>query len=234
LIIGGSFFWIHRRRVTRQIALIKAQAALNAERTRIAQDLHDEIGADLTNISILSTLACQTGIEKAQRAKHCLEAANAARQTIRAFDEILWSVNPKNDTLHSLSDYICRYAEETLASAGINYRFHLDESFPSMLLPPNCRHGLLLAVKEALHNVIKHASAKRVDIQCGMETERVFLVRVADNGCGLDLSARATVPHRREGLGLENLRRRLEELGGECRIESAPGQGTQVTFRLPL
>ena len=214
---------------------MKAQAALEAERTRIACDLHDEIGANLTHISILSTLASQSVTENPQGARqHCAEAAQVSQQTIRAFDEILWSVNPRNDTLHSLSHYICRYAEETLAPAGIAHHFDLDESFPNLLLPPNCRYGLLLAVKEVLHNVIKHASASRVEIKCGMENERLYLVRVADNGRGIGSRVEAAVSSRREGLGLESLRRRMAELGGTCVIESPPEGGTMVTLRLPL
>ena len=235
LAIGGVFFWRHRLRVLRQLAAIKAQAALAGERTRIARDLHDEIGANLTNISILSTLAAQSASDLAPATKQqCIEAASVAQQTIRAFDEILWSVNPKNDTLHSLSHYICRYAEETLGPAGISYRFELDETFPNLPLPPNCRHSLLLAVKEVLHNILKHAAAKNVSIKCGMETERLFFVRLTDDGCGMELNGVGVAPTGRQGLGLENLRHRLKELGGECLIESGPGKGTQVTFRLTL
>lgn len=102
---------------------MKAQAALAAERTRIARDLHHEIGANLTHISIVSTLASESVLAHPQNSKqHCVEAASVAQQTIRAFDEILWSVNPKNDTLHSLSHYLCRYAEETLRPAEISCR----------------------------------------------------------------------------------------------------------------
>jgi signal transduction histidine kinase len=235
LVGGGTWFWIHRRRVTRQMAAMRAKAALDSERARIARDLHDEIGANLAHISILSTLASDSVSARPQTARqHSSEAASVAQQTIRAFDEILWSVNPKNDTLLSLSHYICRHAEEVLVPAGIACHFKLAESYPDLLLPPNCRHGLLLAVKEALHNVIKHAHARKVEIQCVMEAERVFLVRVVDDGCGMVLPVVKTVSKGRQGQGLENLDRRLKELGGDCVIHSAPGQGTQVTFRLPL
>lgn len=235
LTIGGLLFWMHRRRVARQMAEMKAQAALDAERTRIARDLHDEIGANLTHISILSTLASQAIKAQPESAQqHNAEAASVAQQTIRAFDEILWSVNPKNDTLLSLSHYICRYAEELLSPAGIAHHFDLAESYPNLLVPPNCRHGLLLAVKEVIHNIIKHAAAKKVDIKCAMETDRLFFVRVTDDGQGMGSAAGAPVPNRRQGQGLENLARRMSELGGECSIESKPGQGTGVTLRLPL
>lgn len=232
---GGIWFRIHRQRVARQMEAMKAQAALDSERRRIARDLHDEIGANLTHISILSTLVSQVVREKPQHAQqHSQEAAKVAQQTIRAFDEILWSVNPKNDTPLSLGHYICRYAEENLTPAGINCRFELDETFPELLLPPNSRHGLLLVVKEVLHNIIKHAAAKRVVIQCHVEGQRLFVVRVKDDGCGMDLRATPPASGHRQGQGLQNLRARLQELGGECLVESEPGRGTEVSFRLPL
>jgi signal transduction histidine kinase len=231
---GGGLFWMHRRRVGRQVAAMTAQAVLEAERARIACDLHDEIGANLTHISILSTLASQSATENPQSARQqSAEAALVSQQTIRAFDEILWSVNPKNDTLHSLSHYICRYAEETLAPAGIAHHFDLDESFPNLLLPPNCRHGILLAVKETLHNIVKHASASRVEIKCGMENGRQYLVRVTDKGRGIDPRA-AAGSGKREGLGLESLHRRMTELGGTCVIECPSHGGTAVTLCLPI
>lgn len=232
---GGAAFWIHRRRVAVQMAAMQAQAALDAERGRIARDLHDEIGANLTHISILSTLASQSVTKQPQNAlQHNLEAASVAQQTIRAFDEILWSVNPKNDTLVSLSHYLCRYAEEMLAPAGMVHHFVLPESYPNRLVPPNSRHGFLLAVKEVLHNVIKHSRAKKVEIRCSVEAEQAFVVQIRDDGCGMVLPRPPGPDGAREGQGLENLKRRLQELGGDCLIESQPGHGTQVVLRLPL
>jgi len=162
-----------------------------------------------------------------------LPDAEVARRTILAFDEILWSINPKNDTLQSLSHFICRSVEEILAPAGVAYHFALDESFPEREVPPHRRHGLLLAVKEALHNIIKHAGATRVEVQCSMDSG-AFVVRVADDGCGFDPQASRTAARRRQGSGLENMRRRLAELGGEWCLESRVGGGTQVVFRMPL
>ncbi|MCE9609013.1 MAG: ATP-binding protein [Chthoniobacter sp.] len=210
---------------------LQRQHALDEERARIARDLHDEIGANLTHISILSTLAAKPAATDARA--HHVEVANVARQTILAFDEILWSVNPRNDTLQSLSHYLCRRTEEILAPAQVAHHFSLDESLPERIVPPQCRHGLLLAVKEALHNILKHARATCVEVQCTMDGG-AFVVRVADNGCGFDPQTVAAAPPGRQGHGLENMRRRLAELGGSCHLESHPGGGTRITFRLPL
>ena len=209
------------------------QHALDQERVRIARDLHDEIGANLSHISILSSLAAKPGTAPDTSRAHNSEVANVARQTILAFDEILWSINPKNDSLQSLSHFICRRTEEILAPAKLACQFELDESFPNRFVPPQRRHGLLLAVKEALHNILKHAGATRVELRCMMDAA-VFVVLMSDNGCGFDPQAVASATQRRQGHGLENMRRRLAELGGECRLESSAGNGTRITFRLPL
>jgi signal transduction histidine kinase len=149
-----------------------------------------------------------------------------------AFDEILWSINPKNDTLQSLSHFICRRTEEILTPANLAYQFALDESLPDRSVPPHRRHGLLLAVKEALHNILKHAGASRVELQCAMDGE-VFVVRMTDNGCGFDPRG-VPAAQGRHGHGLDNMRRRLAELGGECHLTSSVGGGTRIIFRLPL
>lgn len=207
------------------------QHALGQERARIARDLHDEIGANLSHISILSSLAAKPGTAVETSRQHNSEVASVARQTILAFDEILWSINPSNDTLQSLSHFLCRRTEEILAPANVTYQFTLDEALPDRLVPPQRRHGLLLAVKEALHNILKHAAASRVELQCTMDGE-VFVVCVADNGRGFDVHAMPAAQGR-HGHGLDNMRRRLAELGGECHLASSLGGGTRITFRLP-
>ncbi len=212
---------------------LQRQHALDRERARIARDLHDEIGANLSHISILSSLAAKPGTAAEISSQHNTEVATVARQTILAFDEILWSINPRNDTLQSLSHFICRRTEEILAPANLTYQFELDETFPDRFVPPQRRHGLVLAVKEALHNILKHASATRVELRCAMEGND-FVVVVADNGRGFDPQAPATGDQSRQGHGLDNMRRRLAELGGECHLHSRMGSGTRVTFRVPL
>jgi signal transduction histidine kinase len=225
LLFGGWRYVIGLR-------LQRAQVLVE-ERARIARDLHDEIGANLSHMSILSTLAAKPTTDAAVSRQHNLEVAGVARQTIRAFDEILWSINPKNDTLQSLSHYICRSAEEILTSAQATMQFTLDESFPDKAVPPRHRHGVLLAVKEALHNILKHAGASRVQVHCTMEGG-AFVVRVADDGRGFDLQTVRADAGGRQGHGLENMRQRLTELGGACHLESQTGRGTSITFRLPL
>ena len=233
LAIGSGMLW-SRRRAARQLARMKAENSLAEERARIARDLHDEIGANLTHISILSTLAAEPATGPEISRQHNAEVASCARETIQAFDEILWSVNPKNDTLPSLCHYVCRRAEEMLAPAGLTYRFHVQDPMPDLPLPPNSRHQLMLAVKETLHNILKHARARHVQVRCELENHRRLRIQIQDDGCGFAPSAIRPTPGQRRGMGLEDIRHRLTSMGGECHIDSTPGQGTRVTFLLPL
>jgi len=233
LAIGSGMLW-SRRRAARQLARLKAETALAEERARIARDLHDEIGANLTHISILSTLASEAATGPETSRQHNKEVASCARETIQAFDEILWSVNPRNDTLPSLCHYLCRRAEEMLAPAGVGHRFHLQDPMPDLPLPPNSRHQVLLAVKESLHNILKHAKAQQVQLRCELDDQGRLRIEIRDDGCGFDPTIISTTPGRRRGMGLEDLRHRLTVLGGECHIESKPGEGTRVIFLLSL
>jgi len=232
-LVGGFVLLWFRRRYHFQIERLELLRAMERERSRIAADLHDEIGANLTHISILSTLAAKQETNSEISHQHNAEVTSVARQTIQAFDEILWSVNPKNDTLKSLSHFICRRTEEILAPAKILYHFSLDEAIPDSTVSPQRRHGLLLAVKEALHNILKHAKATRVEVTCTVKNGQ-FVVIVSDNGCGFDPAALPVGMKGRKGQGIENMRRRLKDLGGECSIEHQPEGGTQIIFRLPV
>lgn len=233
LLLGGLILFGLRRRYQFKIERLELFRAMEKERTRIAADLHDEIGANLTHISILSSLAAKPATESEIARQHNVEVTSVARQTILAFDEILWSVNPKNDTLHSLSHYICRRTEEILGPAKIAYHFALAEAIPESPVSPQRRYGLLLAVKEALHNILKHARASRVTVQCEMDG-KIFVVNMSDNGRGFDPACIRSGAQGRKGHGVENMRQRLAELGGECRIESRVAGGTQISFRLPI
>ena len=154
-------------------------------------------------------------------------------QAILAFDEILcWSVRA---TTRCKASATTSAAAPRKSSRPHRWRtiFPPDESLPERIVPPQRRHELRLAVKEALHNILTHARATRVEVQCTMDGG-TFVVRVADNGCGSDPQTVAAAPSGGQGHGLENMRRRLAELGGSCHLESRPGDGTRITFRLPL
>ena len=211
---------------------LEREHALEQERTRIAGDIHDEVGANLTQISILSSLAARSATDSETARGYSREVNDVARQTIQSLEEIVWSINPKRDSLISVAHFICRRAEELMDAANVSCRNTIDVALPERQMKPRRRHGLLLAVKEALHNILKHAEASHVQVSCLMDG-KVFEVSVGDDGCGYDQDALPGALGRR-GNGLDNMHRRLSEIEGECIITSRLGEGTQVRFRLPM
>jgi len=235
---GGAIGHFERRKARRKLERLHQQRALEAERTRIAKDIHDDLGASLTRITLLSELARSDLRDLAQTETSLDRIAGTARDLTRAMDEIVWAVNPKNDRLDRLVNYLGQFAQAFLGDAGLGYRLEVPPQLPHWLLGSQLRHNLFLAFKEALHNVVKHAAAREVRVELALEPGG-FRLTVADNGRGFVPSATeaaAATPWSRleGGNGLTNMRTRLEEIGGKCDVRSEPGAGTSVTFAVPV
>jgi signal transduction histidine kinase/ligand-binding sensor domain-containing protein len=215
------------RRLRRQLRLLEQQASLHRERARIAKDIHDDLGASLTQIALLGDLAHADVDAPEKSAEYIQRISIKARQLIRSLDEIVWAVNPRNDSLNHLIDYIGQFTSDFLRTSGIRCRLDLPENPPERAIPADVRHNLYLVVKEALNNVVKHARASEVWLRLNVANGRLHLV-VEDNGRGFDRP-----PEHSWANGLRNMRQRLAEMGGECRIESRAAAGTKITFEVP-
>jgi signal transduction histidine kinase/ligand-binding sensor domain-containing protein len=221
---------LNRRRWKRRFERLERRQALERERSRISKDIHDELGASLTRIALLAQTARKELATSPDQATAQMDRIyQAARESTRTMDEIVWAVNPGRDSLDSIATYIAAYSQDFLSSAGIACRWH----FPLVLSPwpvsAEKRHNLFLACKEALNNVVKHANATQVTLTITASPTEFILV-VADNGNGL-----ATAQHS-EGIGgngLSSMRHRMEEMGGRCEISSEPSHGTEVKFVMP-
>ena len=227
-----------RRRMRRKLESLEWQRAVEHERARIAHDIHDDLGVQLTRISMLSETV-QNKLDQPEKAAAGLsQIYKTAHELTRAMDEIVWAVNPRHDTLEGLSSYLEKFAQDLLAVAGIRCRLDMPSEFPPWRLTANVRHNVFLAFKETLHNVVKHSAASEASIRLTTGIHSFELV-VKDNGCGFSTDAsRVSPPDNTTGLssgnGLENMKRRMEEIAARCQIQSAPGQGTKVTFTVPL
>jgi signal transduction histidine kinase/ligand-binding sensor domain-containing protein len=232
---AGGLVWVEaRRRHRRKLELFERQHALERERARIAKDIHDDLGASLTRITMLTQSAHQDLQQPQAAAGHLKGIYSTARELTRAMDEIVWAVNPKHDTLDSVATYLVRFAQEFLAPAGIRCRLEMPVRLPAWTLTAEVRHNLFLAFKEALHNVVKHADASEVRISLEPQSAS-FALSVEDNGRGFvesEAAQQAALSGDRlgGGNGLENMRRRMAEVGGTCALETAPGKGTKVKF----
>jgi signal transduction histidine kinase len=216
------------RRVRARIRLLELQHALEKERARIARDMHDELGASLTRIALMSELAADEPEMRGPAAQQLGEIAQAARSVAGTLDQIVWTVNPRNDTLERLVGYLGEFATEYLAPTGLALHLELPAEIPPQTVAAETRHEVLLATKEALNNVAKHAQAREVRFRVATEGGILRIV-IADDGRGFDPQTIAEFSN-----GLINLRQRLIALGGSAKIESQPGTGTTVTLSLPL
>ncbi len=203
------------------------QQAAEAERSRIARDLHDELGTGLTEVSMLASTGMDQSPETEKIQDRFRVIAEKSRALVSGLDVIVWAIDPRRNSLQSFADYLGRYATELFSASDIVCRFNIPIECNAVTLKEAARHSLFLAVKEALNNVIRHASATEVELQISQPGDRLQIV-IADNGRGYD---RNTI---RRGNGLTNLHERLEALNGQCHIESAIGKGTAVKFIIPL
>jgi signal transduction histidine kinase len=217
-----------RRRLKRRLERLEQHRAVDRERSRIAKDLHDDLGGSLTEINMLAT-ALNPGTLPATQADESMSLiAKKSNRVVSALDEIVWAINPKHDSATSLADYLSGTSQEFLAAAGIRLRLDVQRNLAVIPLSPECRHDLFLAVKESLNNVVRHAQATEVRLRFKV-ADGCLCITVEDDGQGFDVSVMPA-----GGDGLDNLRARLGSLGGTCRIVSRPGSGTIIEFKVPL
>jgi signal transduction histidine kinase len=234
LAAGGAVWFDTRRRMRRRLERAERQRDIERERSRIAQDIHDDLGAQLTRITMMSESARGDLANPARAASGLDKIYDTARELTRSMDEIVWAVSPRHDTLESLATYLEKFAHDWLAGVGIRCRLDLPLQFPECHLTSEVRHNVFLAFKEALHNAVKHSGASEVLIRLALK-EKSFELAVEDNGRGFAVGEKAkdvspAQGRAASGNGLENMRRRLTAIGGSCEIQSASGAGTKVTF----
>jgi signal transduction histidine kinase/ligand-binding sensor domain-containing protein len=219
--------YVSFRRLRLKLRALEKQAALDKERSRIARDIHDDLGGSLTQIKLLFELAQRKRMEPDKVDILGREGLATTRQLISSMDEIVWAVNPRNDSLSHLIDYLGQFGIEFLARAGIRCRVDLPDRPVDWAVSPEVRHNLFLAVKEALNNVVLHARANEVWLRISA-TERMLTIIIEDNGHGFQ---RKTANDFADGL--PNMNQRMTEIGGWSSIESKTGNGTRVSLTVP-
>lgn len=226
--IGAGVRFATQRKYARQMAALEMKAAIEQERSRIAKDIHDDLGANLTQITMLSEMGETALSDRGRAAQHFDRIARHARRGVQSLDEIVWAVNPKNDTLPRLVDYICRYVDEVFDNSGIRLWEDAPETLPAWPVRAEVRHNFFMAVKEATTNALKHSNASEAWLNIALEAEHLTLA-FRDNGRGF---AVADADFTRSGL--KNMRARLTDVGGQFEMTSQPGHGTTVTLRIHL
>lgn len=225
--VAGAALLLSLRLATKLAVQVRAQKLLERERTLIARDIHDDLGAGLTQLVLQGEVA-QTEFPEGSAARERLnQLADKARTVSHSLEEVLWAVNARRDTLRDFTSYLCKYAQNFLGNTPIRCRLDVQPEMPTSAFDLPVRRSLFLAIKEALNNAAKYSAATELFLRIHRDRDHVIVV-VEDNGRGFD----ATQPT--EGNGLNNMEQRLAEMGGECRLFSQPGAGCLVEFKMPL
>jgi len=235
--VAGTVRLVSHRRLRRRLTRLEQQQAMERERMRIAQDMHDEIGSKLTKISFLSELAKREINGATAVAEKVDSIAGTSRELLKALDEIVWAVNPRNDSLEQLCAYLSQYAREYFKDTAVDCIVQLQPDLPKLGMSAELRHNLFLAFEESLNNVLKHSGASTVRIEVQVQAERL-LISVNDNGRGFNVPPNFPFSSLSSpvsgGDGLSNMQQRLADVGGQFSIQSQPGHGTTVTLTVAL
>lgn len=226
--VAGAVRYISVRKLRLKLDKIEAQAALERERMRISKDMHDELGAELTKIGLLSEIAKNNFRSSSQNLEIDLDRiTEASRDVAITMDEIVWAVNPKNDKIDRLCGYIANYVQEYLSLTDIHLTLSVPDTLPEVFMSAELRHNVFLVIKEAANNIVKHSKAKKVVFDAGyLDNNLEFML--SDDGVGFCDSVDEF------GNGLINMRKRIKDNGGNFEIRNNIPQGTIVKISVPI
>jgi signal transduction histidine kinase len=214
----------------RLIEQLKANELLQSRmqhiRNKIAQDLHDDIGSTLSSISILSGLALEER-NSGQALETMSEIKDSSIMLMERMDDIVWSINPRNDSLENLLVRIKHFATTLFEAREIDYTIRIQENIHEVKLPSDYRQHIYLVLKEAINNLVKYARATKADIGISFD-RRVLVLSVRDNGLGFDANGQST------GNGIPGMRRRAELMNAELDLRSGPGEGTEISLKVTI
>ncbi|MCG2615436.1 histidine kinase [Terrimonas sp. NA20] len=230
LIFFLSRFYL-KRKMEKQMRIIEQQLAVNNERLRISRDMHDELGTGLSKIALLSEVGKNDKMP-GKNDRIINEISDTSRKLADKMGEIIWTLNPRNDTLSNLAAYLKEYIYETTESLPVEVRFHFPDSLPDLSLGHMIRQQLMLVTKEALNNALKHSGASLIDFYLTIEDESIVF-SVKDNGSGFDAGKTDQQVNGKKN-GLLNMRSRMASVGGHYALETKEGIGTQVRYGITI
>jgi signal transduction histidine kinase len=226
--VGGSVRYVEMRKLKRQIEKLEREGAMERERMRISQDMHDEVGAGLSEIGILSELAKKDIRNPDELDIYMQRISDTSREIIASIGEIIWAINPKNDLLDDLVAYLRHYTTRYLGTTAMKVEFDIPETIPDFSLSAEARRNMFLVLKEALHNIVTHSEATAVFIQVSFTKQHVNML-IQDNGKGFSAGDTS-----RFGNGLHNMEKRMKSIRGEFAVDSRPFGGTCVRISVEL
>jgi ligand-binding sensor domain-containing protein/signal transduction histidine kinase len=229
--VAGAARYISARRYRRRLEALERQQAIENERKRISKDMHDEIGANLTKIAILSELM-QNDFANAEKLRtYVQKISETAHATVDNISEIIWAINPQNNTLDNLSAYLRKCTADCFEMTPVRYRLDFPETVPGYPITAEFRRHIFMVVKEAIHNIVKHAKATEMEMKL-ISNDHMLEILIQDDGRGFIPEtlngSKAPTDRGGGGNGLRNMSKRMAEVGGQFEIQSQPQQGTKV------
>ncbi len=223
--VGGGVYILFRYREIQRLRQEKL-------RLRIARDLHDEVGSTLSSISILSESALR-GVQRDLDKARLDNIGDKARAALNSISDIVWSINPENDSMEKALARMSTYASEMLESLGTQLRFTVGDGVELLSLPMEKRKDFYLIFKEAIHNCAKYARAQQVEVSLSKE-DNILIMRIKDDGAGFDTHDAGQVTRDMGGNGLRNMAIRAAAIGSDLKVKSSPGAGTEIQLSMPL
>lgn len=227
LIVGSGRYLVWHR-MKREMARLKNLQALESERLRIAHDIHDDLGARVTQITMVSAMSLHDPTLSEKTREDLNQIKRMSRDLVTALYETVWAVNPEYDNLDALGSYLCQMVNQQCDRTPVHCRLHVSELPHEFQVSSQTRHNITMVVKEAINNVIKHAGASEVVMNVTWKGN-VLDITIEDNGCGFDAGIRQNGHY-----GLTNMKQRMQKLGGQCSIKSKPGAGTVVHVQMTI
>ena len=225
--IVGSGRYVAWHRMKREMQRLKNLQVLQSERLRIAHDIHDDLGARVTQITMVSAMLLHDTTLSSKMREDLNQIKRLSRDLVTALYETVWAVNPEYDNLDALGNYLCQMVNQQCDRTGVHCRLNVSELPHDIQVSSQIRHNITMAVKEAINNVIKHAGASKIVMDVDWK-EDVLGITIKDNGGGFDTN------HSRAGNGLTNMKGRMQNVGGSCFIDSQPGAGTTINFQITV
>jgi signal transduction histidine kinase len=226
-VVVGCGRYLVWQQMRREMARLKNQQALESERLRIAHDIHDDLGARVTQISLLSAMSLHDPNLSEKTRADFLQIKKLSRDLVSALYETVWAVNPECDNLDALGNFLCQMANQLCERTEFHCRLQVSDLPREIQISSQMRHNVILAVKEAIHNVLKHSHGSEVEMRIALNGD-VLEIAIRDNGCGFAPGGGPA------GSGLKNMKQRMDDIGCDCIIESRPGSGTTIRLRLVI
>jgi signal transduction histidine kinase/ligand-binding sensor domain-containing protein len=218
---------IAQQKLQKEVEKLERQQAIITERMRISQEMHDDIGAGLTQISLISKSAKLHFLTGSNIENELNDISSTSRQLVDNIGEIIWSLNPQQDKLDMMMIYLREQLNKLAEYSDVVFQINFKDKIPAIDLTNQQRRNILMAVKEVVHNAIKHSEAKKIVVSAVVSQKKLSFT-ISDDGIGFDTAGSY------QGSGLNNIRQRIIEIGGTMELRSTPGKGTEYAFDIPL